>query len=482
MIMKREQIKTILDLFEYIVEAGAEYPLIYRTDNEAEYVPRSRFYEDVMHAGAVISGRVQSGGAIAMIGDNSYSYVVTYFGVLVSGNTPVMLDKMIEEKHLKDVVAAVNCSAIVFSDDYEDSIGEVSVEKLSFDEVLSNNPDSRLKTFPKIDENDICTVFLTSASTGKSKIVPLSHKNMVSEFKALDGNTMLSGTAILCLPLHHVYGLVGNLLYMMYINSPVFITKSIRNFLIDIKLAEPDILILVPALYSMIIRALKSDITPEALRAYAGPRLKYIVFGGSPFNADPSIMLNSGITPYIGYGLTETSSTITLRTVTEANNDLDNVGKPIGNTEIIIGEENEILVKSDMVFASYLNNDCSNDSCFVDGYFRTGDVGYIDDNGELHITGRIKNLIILPNGENIPAEMLEAHLYELSYVKECIVKEQDDKIIAVIYSEDGELTAEKIKDDIRQINMKLPVNCSIADYILTDKPFSKTSSQKIKRY
>jgi len=481
--MKRNEIKTLVDLTVYIKESEVKHcPFMYRINKDIICIDQDTFYKDVMHAGAVISSMTESNSRVAMLGENSYSYIVCYFASVACGRIPVMLDKLIEEDVFEESINETEASVILYSKEYAELVNSAGILAKCFTDVVSEQPELMLTELAKPDENDVATIFLTSGSTGKPKIVPITHKNIVSEFWSLDPNIELKGTGILCIPLHHAYGLVCNVLYGMSIDATIFITDSMRNFVVDIQMIKPDILVLVPLIYFMLMRLLKGNYTPEALRALVGPNLKQVIFGGAPFTVDPSLMLAAGITPYVGFGLTETAACITLRKYTKPVSDLDNVGKPIGNIDVKIGEKNEILVKGDMIFNGYYKNDKANEKAFEDGYFRTRDIGFIDENGDIHITGRIKNLIILPNGENVPGEKLEACMYKLPYVKECIVKEHEGRITAFVYSEEADYAKAMISEDLKKINAKLPVNYNITNYIFRDDPFPKTSSQKIKRY
>ena len=132
----------------------------------------------------------------------------------------------------------------------------------------------------------------------------------------------------------------------------------------------------------------------------------------------------------------------------------------------------------------YWNNEEETEKAFTsDGYFKTGDVGFIDKFGALHITGRIKNLIILSNGENIPAEAIESEIYKISYVKEVICYGKNNMIAAEIFlNEEKENAKELIHSDIKALNQKLPAVRNIGEIIIRDNEFPKTTTKKIKRH
>ena len=130
----------------------------------------------------------------------------------------------------------------------------------------------------------------------------------------------------------------------------------------------------------------------------------------------------------------------------------------------------------------YYNDKKNTDAAFQDGWFCTGDIGKIDDNGYLYITGRIKNLIILGNGENIPAESIEQEIYTIPYVKECIVYGKDNVIVAEVYLDEDVTDAKvRINDDVQAVNQRLPQVRNIGQVVVRDTEFPKTTTKKIKR-
>jgi len=478
--MNKSDIQTLQDLFTYATGSSRYDVFQFREGNGITHIPQEQFRSDVLHIGAVIASIAQSKSRIALIGDNSYLYLVCYFGIVVSGNLPVMLDKALDIDTLAGIVQNSKTSVVLCSEDYRENAKAVCPDVYCFDELPAMQDGISLDAPVKAESEAICSIFHTSSSTGSPKLVPLTHRNLISSVKAIDGRIPVSGVTLLCLPLHHVFGMITNILCPLYKSVTVFLNDSVRRLIADIRLVQPSVLICVPMMYMALLHALSSHQTPEALRALVGPNMTYFCIGGAACTIDPTLLIKAGITPSIGYGLTETSSSITQYPITSEIFDADNVGKPLESVQIRIGNRNEILIKGDMVFNGYLANDEANRSSFTDGYFRTGDMGYMDDTGNLHITGRIKNLIILPNGENVPAEKLESLLYKLPYVTECVIKEYEGKITAFIYSEVPDDAAANIEKDLKTVNRELPLNHNITKYIFRTEPFPKTTSQKIK--
>ena len=212
-----------------------------------------------------------------------------------------------------------------------------------------------------------------------------------------------------------------------------------------------------------------------------GGNLDIIVSGGAPIDPKYIQAFHSlGITVLNGYGITECGPIVSVNR--NRFNVVGSVGLPLCCNEVKISEDGEVLVKGDNVMLGYYHNDQENEKVFSDGWFRTGDLGRIDKHGALHITGRIKNLIILSNGENISAESVEAQIYTIPYVKEAVAYGEDDVIVAEVFPDEEVPDArECIHLDIQAINQTLPYVKNIGKVIVRDAEFPKTTTKKIKR-
>ena len=181
-----------------------------------------------------------------------------------------------------------------------------------------------------------------------------------------------------------------------------------------------------------------------------------------------------------GYGITECAPIVAVNR--NKFNVLGSVGLPLCCNEVKIADDGEILVKGDNVMLGYYHNEEETKKVFSDGWFKTGDIGCIDKYGALHITGRIKNLIILANGENIPAESIEEQIYTIPYVKEVICYGKNNVIVAEVYLDEEVADAkERINDDIQIANQRLPQIQNIGKVVVRDTEFPKTTTKKIKR-
>ena len=235
---------------------------------------------------------------------------------------------------------------------------------------------------------------------------------------------------------------------------------------------------------SYILRACKIDIRrtlfKSVLSAFGG-ELDLIICGGAPLNQELVKAFDCiGITVLNGYGITECAPIVAVNR--NQFNIVGSVGLPLCCNEVKIAEDGEVLVRGDNVMQGYYHNEAENEKVFVDGWFRTGDIGFIDEHGALHITGRIKNLIILSNGENIPAESIEEAVYTIPYVNEVVAYGKDNVIVAEVFlDEDVPDARDRIDADIQAVNKKLPLVRNIGKVVVRDTEFEKTTTKKIKR-
>lgn len=361
-----------------------------------------------------------------------------------------------------------------------------------------------------VERDNLASIVYTSGTTGKSKGVMLTHNNFCSCMYGACCNVLLTGPSLLVLPLHHTFGLVASVFAVMFYGHPIYINKSLKKLPTDFQRCQPQHLFAVPliveTLYKNIWATAKKQGKDKALRTLIkisdallkcridvrkvlfksvisafGGNLNLIVSGGAPI--DPKYIQafkSFGITLLNGYGITECGPIVAVNR--NKFNIVGSVGLPLCCNEVKISEEGEVLVKGQNVMVGYYHNDAESRKVFIDGWFRTGDLGRIDEYGALHITGRIKNLIILSNGENISAESIEEQVYSIPYVKEVIAYGENDAIVAEVFLDDEVPDAkERIDADIRGINQGLPLMKNIGKVVIRDTEFPKTTTKKIKR-
>ncbi len=380
----------------------------------------------------------------------------------------------------------------------------------------------------EIEPNDMAVILFTSGTTANSKAVMLSHRNIMSNITDMHHfeRFYMDDVNMAFLPLHHSFGLVGVLVFMACGASNVFcdglryISKNLAEYGVTVFVGVP---LLVENMYKKVwqkaakegmagklrtglkmVRLPGLNTTAAKRKIFAkvieglGGSLRLIICGAAPLTRETAAGLNAfGIATIQGYGLTETSPVL----AAERPHDLmaGSVGKPMPSVKIKIVDKDEngigeIAAHGPNVMMGYLDQPEETDYVLRDGWFYTGDLGKIDRHGNLWITGRKKNVIVLKNGKNVFPEEIEGLLELLPYVKESLIftREKHNELVLwakVVYNpeylEANGLSEDQLREqvaaDIEKINSDLPMFKHINHFILTDEPMIKTTTQKVKR-
>ena len=424
-----------------------------------------------------------------------------------------------------------------------DCKGSEDARYVSYDRFLSEGAElveTGYNEFKKsrYDRSKMSALIFTSGTTGTSKGVMLSEDNILTALNAASNMINLDSDNVIMsvLPMHHTYETTAGQLTAIRLGITVCINNSLKYVMRNLKLFRPTAMVVVP-LYVTTIRKKISDeirnrkkektvgvgikataalrkigldarslVFSEVLSALGG-RLKTIICGGAATNPDDIKWFeNIGIGVYQGYGITECSPLVAVNPLVNVN--YDSVGIPIPDSRVKIisdedgeeidlpnGEIGEICVKGGHVMIGYYNNDEANANAFTqEGYFRTGDFGYMDDDGYLYITGRKKNIIILDNGKNVYPEEIEEYLERVEVIKECVVigRANDNGevvITALIYPDfdqfkgcSDEDIVDRMRSEVAKINKMLPTFKQIRNIELKKNEFEKTTTKKIIRY
>lgn len=501
-----KKVHTLKELVSFATEEFRDNPAYIYPKSKTEDVTVSyrAFQSDVNALGTYFFNEGYKSCRIAVLGENSYEWILTYFAVVCGGSVIVPIDKDLSAKECEYLVNDSECSILVCSGLYADIAEQLSnklavtviymeyiaeMVKKGADLIRGDNHDY---TCQNILPDDLASIVYTSGTTGKPKGVMLSHKNFTSSAYGAASNIEVTGASVLMLPLHHCFGLTANIFAEFFYGQPVYLSKSLKRITNDFMKIKPQHLFVVPliveTLYKMMLNtAHKKGITdqPDSMTAISkamfGERLELIVSGGAPLNEKYVQAFQSfGIKLLNGYGITECAPIVAVN-----RNDFSvpgSVGSPLCCNTVKISDNGEILVKGDNVMSGYYHNNEETEKAFVDGWFRTGDIGYLDEFGALHITGRIKNLIILSNGENISSESIESELMTIQYMKETIVYSEDNIIVAEVFLDDSFPDAvNRIDSDIKDLNHRLPQNQNIGKVIIRETEFPKTTTRKIIR-
>ena len=500
-------IKNMKDIINYAAENyGDSVAFKYKiSKNQVE----TRSYNDLKNDSETVSNGLKSlnmlGKHVAIIGSTSYAWIVSYFGVVNSGGVIVPIDDKLPVNDVCELIERSDSEILIYDNNRVDVAKAVKekcpkvkhiismTEKLHTDFTLSLNElmaANRGNFEVDIDNEKLCTILFTSGTTGKSKGVMLNHKNLTDNATAFDMKLKPGTVSMTVLPINHVFCFTMDILKGIYSGLCICINDSIIRFSKNLKLFKPEVMCLVPmvieGLYNKLIDG--SAILPKKLVAkeVLGGNLRTIYSGGAYLN--PKYIdgfKEFGIDIIQGYGMTECSPVISTNLPGKVRR--ESVGQLISSCEVKV-VDGEICIKGPSVMMGYYKMPKETEETLVNGYLKTGDLGYIDEDNYLYITGRRKNLIILSNGENVSPEELENGLAINRMVKEIVVSEDKNVIKAEIFPDYDYLSKRKVKnieEEIQNIidvyNSELPSYKRISKVSIRDTEFDKTTSKKIKR-
>ena len=500
---------------------------IYEEDKTEKSVTYSQFTNDINSLAAYIASNGMYDQKIALYGDNSYEWIVTYFAAVVSGNIIVPIDKEISGEEVKNLVCDCQAKFLVYSKNKASVIQDVKADMTSVDrffeiddvkelfkkgaEILAND---RSVLEISQDTEKLCALIYTSGTTGNPKGVMLCQRNLMYDMCNSCRNLLEPPNTVVVLPLNHTFGMMAGVLCQVYAGHTTYINNSLRNVLRDINRLKPYHISVVPlfadTFYKGIWKNAKKSGKDKALKMLIkvsnglrkvgidlrrvlfksvidafGGNLEMIIVGGAPLDLKVAKGFEDlGITVIGGYGITECSPIIS----TDRNKDykFGSAGLAIPGVEVKVDApdengEGELLVKGPIVMLGYYNNPKATAEVFEGEWFRTGDFGRVDDEGFIFITGRKKNIIITPNGKNVYPEEIEAVIQKVEGVGEVVVYESEKLICAEIYTEPPE-DKDRIKADVLALNKNLPSYKHIQKVVFRDTEFEKTTTKKIKRF
>lgn len=447
----------------------------------------------------------EQGEHIALTGMTSYSWLITYFGIVNSGSVAVPLDVSLPAEEMCELIDRADATVFVVDNIRADvtAIVKSRCPKLKYiismqqeqstEDILSLWQLMRENAAPfdyEPEPEQLATIMFTSGTTGKSKGVMLSHRNMAENATCLDMKFPEHSVLLSVLPIHHAYCLSMDILKGLSTGSTICINDSLIRMVKNIKLFQPNIILMVPLMIETMAKKLEDakDLPPELVKNQVfGPQLHTICSGGAYL---PPAMLDLfakyDINILQGYGMTECSPVIS--TTVSWNIKKGTVGQLLPNCEAKTVDE-ELWVRGSSVMQGYYKMPKETEETLVDGWLRTGDLGYVDEDNFVYLTGRKKNLIITKNGENVSPEELENKIGEARLVQEILVREKDGIIEAEIFP-DYEYVKKKgienlhatLQELIDDYNSSAPAHKRIYHLKVRDTEFPKTPSKKIKRY
>lgn len=552
-----ERVSDAADLYRIMCRHGDRVAFSYFGEKRKVIDITYRDYaKKVLRFAAALTKLGYKGKRVAIIGENSIFWSAAYIGTLLSDSVVIPMDKELEISVIEAFLDSVDADVIVYSKSFNGKFRDAQKAHKSLSLFVPIEPDENevgdkimaysdlialgkqaVKdgyTVPAVANRDaMAEMLFTSGTTGTSKCVMLSHKNIFAVVNAAAETVDFcpDDVVVSVLPVHHTYELAVMLAELDY-GIHICINDSLTHVLKNFQLFKPTGLVLVPlfvyTMYKKIWAEAKKNkkdkilkiglgashalqavgfdkrraIFGDVLNAFGG-NLKKIICGGAALNPKMIAFFESiGISIYEGFGITECAP-LTCVTPYYARR-FGSVGPAVPCCQARIEEmevnslgypEGELQIKGDNVMLGYYNNpEATADVFTADGWFRTGDMAYMDQDGYVYITGRLKTVIVLENGKNIFPEEIEEYLGDIETIAECVVVGRQSgstvNLTALIYPDFTKYPDGTSLDDIRIdlekaihcMNKRLPSHKHVKAIELRETEFEKTTSRKIKRH
>lgn len=554
-------------------EFGEDIPVMRTHDgkdgyDEITYGELSRRVDAV--ARWLIDQGIERGDRIAVLGENGPAWATSYLGVQAAGGVAVPVDSLMPSAGIRHIISDSGSRFLFVSPRFVSTIEEMrrvpTLEKkicfedpgadyedyLKLDDVLAQGRESSTP-LPGRDLDELAAILYTSGTTGHSKGVMLTQRNIASNVAAASRVFVVDTKDVFLsvLPVHHSFEATAGFLLPLYCGSSITYARSLKSAEIvqDIRNTGVTLMVGVPLLFEKmqqgVVRKLKQQGKDKlvfgmmkvvkagrkvslnlakplfrGLREKAGlDKVRYFVSGGGPLDPQVAYFFNHlGLRLFQGYGLTETSPVTHVNLPDRIR--FETVGPPVPHVECKILNPNaqgvgEVCIKGPNVFKGYYKNEeATRDTFTDDGWFLTGDLGFIHDDGYLQITGRAKNMLVTGGGKNVYPEEIEFYLNRSPFIAESLVlgvpreKGLGDEVAALVYPDyeqidvhfeemkaktrekgeeaDFQVTDEKvhklIKDEIREAQKDLADYKRIRTFRIVEEEFQKTSTKKIKRF
>lgn len=509
----RENTKTIYDLVCSAGDSHGDHVFLRYEDNDVIYeVTYRQFVADCMAVAAWAQEKSRELGhpvRVGLLGGSGHHYLAVMLGVMASGSVIIPMDVQMDADTFCDCVSRSDEDVLFYDWDFRTLAEEAGSRCPALEECISLQhgrhvacSDNILKNYAgrpveNLAKPEECAMILfTSGTTGRGKGVMLSHGNLIDNvFCTTDTEHPENEIYLNVLPMHHVFCINGDVLIVIRYGSTLCLNRDMTKLAAHILLFEPTVMRMVPmmakGLYNRI--AIMSRQQPgkslfQIKEEVLGKRLHKVVSGGGYLA--PELAANYsrlGISIAQGYGMSECSPKISSPDWNRPDK-VASVGKLVEGCQVRLVDE-EIQVKSPSVMMGYYKEpDKTAEAITEDGWLCTGDIGYLDEEGFLYLTGRKKNLIILSNGENVAPEQLENLFEDERLIEDILVFGEDDAICAEVYPNFKYAEAANISDIegtvqeiIKKHNQKLPSYKRIMQCRIRAVPFAKTSSKKIIR-
>ena len=557
-----QEIKIFRELLEKIEKEYANnIAFKYKKDptaKEPEYIEKTyqQFTKDIKALSTGLLSLGLKNKRVVVVGNNRYEWCTTYLAATTGNMIIVPLDRALPEGEMKTLIQRSEAEAVVFDKKYEEIMLELKQDNTNNVKILicmDDEKNSEIENYSdilkkgyqlledgnnqyenmKIDNQKMSIMLFTSGTTNLPKAVMLSQENICANISAIATWVKLyqTDTLLSFLPIHHTFECTITFLYGLYWGTTIafcdglkYIQKNLQEYQISVFVAVPVVL---ETMYKNIQKAIEEKGKTKLIHTMSkisncllkckidlrkvffkqvldnfGGNLRVVLYGAAPMNKETIIGYNNlGIDLIQGYGLTETSPVIACETDKEKRP--GSVGVPLINLQVKIENPNEegigeIVVKGPSVMLGYYNNEEETKKSLKDGWFYTGDYGYLDKDEFLYVTGRKKDIIVLKNGKNVYPQEIEFLINKIPYIVESLVYQREqsntDTMLCakIVYDEQlikenlGEKSEKEYEEiiwkEIKEINKELPIFKHIKKISITNKPLAKTTTQKVKRY
>ncbi|HAK89442.1 MAG: hypothetical protein A2X55_03530 [Nitrospirae bacterium GWB2_47_37] len=474
-------------------------------------------------ASSLAENGLNKGDRAAIVCENRPEWCAAYMAIVMAGGIAVPIDMQLGSDEIRNLLIDSETKIVFYSSKTEPNvlsvIQENAIKGINFDATPFTHSPIHSFTYSLISPDDIASIIYTSGTTGKPKGVMLTHENFCSDAAAVIQVRVVThnDNVLSVLPLHHTYPFMCTFLVPLFLGATVTFSPGLKaaELAAAIRDKNTTIAIAVPRLLEMIRNGIVSKIREKGqillwLMKVCGaarrvtdinigrivfnsvhknfPMLKFFACGGA--RLDPSVMEDMeaiGFTVLEGYGLTETSPVITFNPAEKRKP--GSVGKPLPDVEIKINDDGEITVKGPMVMKGYYKNRTATDETIKEGRLLTGDVGYMDDEGYVFITGRKKEVIVLSSGKNVYPEDVEKFYASISLIKEICITEREGQLHAVIvpdfeYAKKALIgnVSEDLKWRINEVSMRIPEYTRVQGITLYREPLPRTPLGKLRRF
>ena len=559
------KVRNITDLKDLLAQSCTLYRdkpafLIKNKGDNYRNISYNQFGNDVEYFGTALLNLGLSNSSIAVLGENRYEWCVSYLSTVNGVGTIVPLDKELPANEITNLLTRSEATAIIFSGKYREQIkmlkSTINTVKIYIDMDSQTNEDGILsfhdliksgkqlveagdKSFAsvKIDPEAAGILIFTSGTTDIAKGVMLSQQNICADIMGVCSTVQVKSDdkSLSILPLHHTYECSLGFLAFIYNGAAISFNDGLRNITKNLKNVKPTVMITVPLLIENIYKKIQDKLNKsrtvklkfnfalflttilsvfkinlsrklfKEIHDSFGGEMRLIIVGAAPIKPEVSRFFRRiGIKVLQGYGLTECAPLVA------GNRDKSfkdkSCGKAIPGVEIkILQPDNngigEILVKGKNVMLGYFRNEKATKKCLSNGWFYTGDLGYMDRKGFLYITGRLKNVIVTKNGKKIFPEEVENYINSDPFVRESYVwgkydENSGDTVVCAQILPNVEAIANKLnamniskdeltkifKNIVKSVNGKMPLYKHIKEFSLRENEFLRTTTHKIKRY